>query len=93
MLELDQPLHDIERALLATSDFLNREQLLEYKPLKIALDKAKYHIQRALFGENVDFVELREYPSKTAVELSHPIVLMENHNVTKKFEDLIQFHG
>ena len=93
MNELDQPLHDIERALIATSEFLNREQLLEYKPLKIAMDKAQYHIQRALFGENVDYVELREYPSKTAVELSHPIILMENHNVAKKYEDLVQFHG
>ena len=93
MVKLDQPLHDIERALLATSNTWNHEQLLKYKPLKTALDKAKYYLQRAIYGENIDLAELREFPSAAAVRLSHPIILMENHKISNELNQLIYEHG
>ena len=93
MVKLDQPLHDIEQALLATSNAWTHEQLLQYKPLKIALDKAKYYLQRAIYGENIDLAELREYPSAAAVRLSHPIILMENHKISNALNNLTYEHG
>ena len=93
MIKLDQPLHDIERALMATSDFMTRKQLLEYKPLKIALDKAQYLIEPALFGDNVNYTELRTYPSRASVKLSHPIVLMENHKIANKYSKVVDDQG
>ena len=93
MIKLDQPLHDVERALLATNAFMNRKLLLQYKPLKIALDKAKYFIQKAMFGPDVDHEELKAYPSPTAVRLSHPIILMENHKQQKQMEKILHDYG
>ena len=93
MIQLDQPLHDIERALLATTDFMNRKLLLQYKPLHIALEKAKYLIQKALFGPDVDFEELRTYPAVTAIQMSHPIILMENHKHQKQITKILHDYG
>ena len=93
MLKLDQPLHDMEKALLATNDKMDRDQLLKYRPLKVAVDKAKYYLRQALYGAEVDVTELREYPSAAAVKISHPIILMENHKMSKSIQNIAYDYG
>ena len=93
MIQLEQPLADIERALLAIPEFATRKDMLEYQPLKIAIEKAKYFLRRAFFGDEVDYCELRQYPSKASARLSHPIILMDNHKLTKSLHRITEEYG
>ena len=93
MIHLEKPLHDIERALLAVPDLASRKEMLAYQPLKIAVDKAKYFLKTAFFGEDVDYCELRQYPSKASARMSHPILLMEHHKLTKSLHRITEEYG
>ena len=86
-------LHAIEKALLAVSDKWSHQQVLAFRPLKIHLDRASDCIQRALLGDNLDASELREYPSFYATQLSHPTILMENHQREKRLAQLVREIG